>query len=138
MIINAENLILGRMATYAAKKALLGEKVDIINCEKAIITGNKKNIFEKYKKLSLDIGTQFKGPFIHRLPDRFVRRVIRGMLPYHQEKGKLAFSRIMCYISIPNEFKDKKFEKIKEADISRIKSLKYITVGDVCKFLRGK
>ena len=39
MIINAENLILGRMTTYAAKKALQGEEVDIVNCEKAIITG---------------------------------------------------------------------------------------------------
>ena len=138
MIINAENLILGRMATHVAKKALLGEKVDIVNCEKAIITGNKENVFNRYKKLATDLGNQFKGPFLSRLPDRFVRRVIRGMLPYHQGKGKEAFKRVMCYISIPSEFKDKKLEKIKEADISRIKSLKYMTVEDVCKFLRGR
>ena len=31
MIINAENLIIGRLASYAAKQALLGEQVDIIN-----------------------------------------------------------------------------------------------------------
>ena len=50
MIIDASDMILGRLATYVAKKALLGEKVDIVNCEKAVITGNKKSIFEKYKQ----------------------------------------------------------------------------------------
>jgi len=137
MIINAENLILGRMTTYAAKKALQGEEVDIVNCEKAIITGNKRRIFEKYKRIS-ELGNQFKGPFLSRMPDRFVRRVIRGMLPYKHGKGKDAFKRIMCYMSVPIQFNDKKMETIKEADISRVKSLKYTTVGEICKLLRGK
>ena len=132
MIINAENLILGRMTTYAAKKALQGEEVDIVNCEKAIITGNKRRIFEKYKRIS-ELGNQFKGPFLSRMPDRFVRRVIRGMLPYKHGKGKDAFKRIMCYMSVPIQFNDKKMETIKEADISRVKSLKYTTVGEICK-----
>jgi len=137
MIIDAENLILGRMATFVAKKAMLGEKVDIINCEKAMITGKKERIVEKYKRIT-ELGNQFKGPFLTRLPDRFVRRVIRGMLPYKQGNGREAFKRVMCYISIPLEFKDKKYEKIKDADISRMKSLNYMTVGDVCRYLRGK
>ena len=125
------------MATYAAKRALQGENVDVVNCEKAIITGSEKKITEGYKKIS-ELGGPFKGPFLSRLPDRFVRRVIRGMLPYSHGKGKDAFKRIMCYISVPMQFKDKRMEKIKEADISRIKSLKYTTVGEVCKSLRGR
>ena len=137
MIINAENSILGRMATYACKKALLGEKIDIVNCEKAIITGSKEEIVEKYRKRA-ELGGPFKGPFISRLPDKFVRRVIRGMLPYKQGKGREAFKRIMCYVSMPNEFHDKKIEKIKEADISRVKSLKYTTVYELCRALRNK
>ena len=137
MIINAENLILGRMASFVAKKALLGEKVDIVNCEKAIITGTKTRIVEKYKRIA-DLGTQFKGPFLKRLPDRFVRRVVRGMIPYHQGRGREAYQRVMCYISVPNEFQGKELETVKEADISRVKSLKYMSVGDVCKALRGK
>ena len=124
MIIDAEDLILGRMISYVAKRALLGEKIDIVNCEKAIVTGNKENIFEKYR-LRRNLGGPFKGPFLPRIPDRFVRRIVRGMLPYKQEKGRIAFKRVMCYNSIPNEFKNMKMEKIKEADISRVKSLKY-------------
>lgn len=137
MIIDAEDLIVGRMVTVIVKRALLGEKIDIVNCEKAIVTGNKENVFEKYR-LRTNLGGPFKGPFLSRMPDRFVRRIVRGMLPYKQEKGRTAFKRVMCYNSIPNEFKNMKMEKIKEADISRVKSLKYMTVGDICKSLRGK
>ena len=50
MIINAEGLIIGKLATVAAKHALIGEKVDVVNCEKACITGSKRDILEKYKK----------------------------------------------------------------------------------------
>ena len=137
MIIDAENLILGRMATYVAKKAILGEKIDVVNCEKAIITGSKEKIVEKYRKI-VELGGPFKGPYLTRIPDRFVRRVIRGMLPYKQGKGKEAFHRVMCYISVPYELKNQKMIKLEEADISRVKSLKYMTVGDVCKSLRGR
>lgn len=137
MIINAENLILGRMATYACKKALLGEKIDIVNCEKAIITGKRDDVLEKYR-IKANRGGPFKGPFLPKMPDRFVRRIIRGMLPYKQDKGSSAFKRIMCYVSVPNEFKSKKIDTLKEADISRIKTLKYVTIADICKHLKGK
>ena len=137
MIIDAKDLILGRMATVVAKKALLGEKVDIINCEKAILTGSKKDLIAKYEK-RVRRGGPFHGPFIPKMPDRFVRRAIRGMLPYKQDKGRTAFKRVMCYISVPDVFKDKKMERISDADISKIKTLKYLTVGDICKVLKGK
>ncbi len=137
MVIDATDLILGRMAAYVSKKALLGEKVDIVNCEKAIVTGSKKDVFNHYKQRE-NRGGPFHGPFIPKLPDRFVRRAIRGMLPYKQYKGKIAFDRIMCYISVPNNFKDEKMEKIKDADISKLNTLKYVTVGNICKFLKGK
>jgi len=136
-VIDGEGAVAGRIASYSAKEALKGEEIAILNCEKAIITGNKRRIFEKYKRIS-ELGNQFKGPFLSRMPDRFVRRVIRGMLPYKHGKGKDAFKRIMCYMSVPIQFNDKKMETIKEADISRVKSLKYTTVGEICKLLRGK
>ena len=42
MIIDGTNLILGRIATFAAKKALEGEQVVIVNCESIVVTGGKK------------------------------------------------------------------------------------------------
>ena len=49
MIIDATDLILGRLASFAAKKSLLGETIDIINCENAVVTGNKVLTFDEYK-----------------------------------------------------------------------------------------
>ena len=138
MIIDASDMILGRLATYIAKKALLGEKVDIVNCEKAVITGNKQSVFEKYKKRNERGSRPTKGPFIPKMPDRFVRRCIRGMLPYKQEKGINAFKRVMCYIGMPDEFKDKKIEVIQDCNVSKVPSLKYVYVNEICNSMKER
>ena len=136
-IINAENLILGRLASVAAKRALLGEEINIINCEKAIITGNKKDILDnylaKYKK-----GEVFRGPFFPKNPDKIVRRTIRGMLPYKKEKGRKAFERIKCFIGVPEEFKEKQAETVENANISKLPSLRYMVLGEVCRLIGAK
>ena len=137
MIINAENMILGRIATFAAKEALLGEEINIINCKKALMTGNKKQILAKYRQKN-QMGKPQKGPFIPKRADRFVKRTIRGMLPYKQEKGRKAFERIRCYINIPEGLKDKKAEVIEKANITKVPNLKYITVEDICKSIGAK
>ena len=138
MIINASDMILGRLASYVAKKALLGEKVDVVNCEKAVLTGNKKSVLADYKRRN-ERGTRpTKGPFMPKMPDRFVRRCIRGMLPYKQEKGIKAFKRVMCYIEIPDEFKDKQIETIDDFNVSKVPSLKYVYIGEICKLMKGR
>ena len=85
-VIDGTDLILGRMAAIVAKRSLLGEKIDIINCEKIIIAGDKKSVLEAYK-IKAKRGCPLKGPFFQKMPDRFTRRAIRGMLPYKQDKG---------------------------------------------------
>ena len=137
MIIDASDLILGRVASYVAKKALMGEKIDIVNCEKAIMTGNKDQILAKYKQ-KRERGPPLNKPIQPRMPDRFVRRAIRGMLPYKRERGKKAFKSIMCYIGVPSELKDQKAETIKEANVSKVPNLKYLRVEDICKFMGAK
>ena len=101
MIVNADNLILGRMATTVVKKALNGEQIDVVNCERAILTGKKKDVLAKYKQ-RVNRGGPFHGPFYPRMPDRFVRRAIRGMLNYKQERGKNAFKRIKGSVELLN------------------------------------
>jgi len=135
--INANNLILGRIASYAAKKALLGNNVLIFNCENAVITGNRKYILGRYSHRR-EIGNPSNGPFLPRMPDRFVRRAIRGMLPYKKPRGKEAFKRIMCYIGVPEKFKDKKMITIPAADVAKTKSLRYLDVKTICKNIGGK
>ena len=135
MIIDASELIVGRMATEVAKKALMGDTIDIVNCEKALMTGKRKEIFERLR-IKKKRGDALKGPFFQSMPDRFIRRIIRGMLPYKQEKGELAFKRVMCYIGVPDKFKAKKFETIKNAHISKSRALSYTSVEEICKHLK--
>lgn len=136
-VIDATNLILGRMATEVAKKALLGEKVDIVNCENAVISGNRAQILEKYKH-KIERGAPATGPFFPRTPERLVKRTIRGMLPYKQYKGKIAYKQIKCYAGTPEKLKNEKFHKIEKADVGKLPNYKYISIKKVCEFLRGK
>ena len=131
MIIDANNMILGRLGTFVAKKALLGEKIDIVNCENAVVTGDKYDIFGRYDKI-LHRGTPVKGPFTRKMPDRFVKRAIRGMLPYKKGRGREAFKNIKCYMGVPDELKGQKKDTIKEANAEKLPNLKYVTIKDIC------
>ena len=137
MIIDASNLILGRLASFAAKQALLGEKIEIVNCEHAVVTGSKRIVIAKYMQ-KIHRGIPLQGPYFPRMPDRIVRRTIRGMLPHKQAKGVEVFKQVMCYVGIPEEFKGKKFETIKEANIANSSTLRYITLKEISKHIGGR
>jgi len=135
-IIDAEGAILGRLSTYIAKRLLAGETIDVVNVEKMVISGQPESTIRDYKA-KLEIRSKYnplRGPFHYRRPDRFVRRTIRGMLPYKRPRGKAAFHRLKCHISVPKEFEKAKMIKIPEADSAKL-SRKKITVGDLCKQL---
>lgn len=136
-VINGESLILGRLATFVAKQALLGEDIAIVNSEKVVITGRKEYIVNKYKK-AINRGTPFKGPFISRRPDLFLRRIIRGMLPYKKARGRNAFKRIKCYYGIPEELKANNLLTIEEARIETSNALHFITIDELCRSLGWK
>lgn len=135
--INADRLILGRLASYTAKKALLGNDVKLLNCKGAVVTGNRKDILGKYIRLR-GMGNTSNGPFLPRTTDRFVKRSIRGMLPYKKPRGRDAFKRIMCYTGVPEEFKDKKMITLPDADVSKTKSLRFLFVKEICSIIGGK
>ncbi len=137
MIIDAENLILGRLGTYAAKKALMGEKIDIVNCEKAVVVGRKEDVLERYNRRQ-NRRTPFKGPHLSKMPDRFVRRSIRGMLPWGKNRGRVAFKSIMCWIGVPEQFKKEKIEKLEKINVLNTRNIKFLEVGAICKWLGGK
>ncbi|MGM5480795.1 MAG: 50S ribosomal protein L13 [Nanobdellota archaeon] len=135
IVIDATNVILGRLSTYAAKQALLGQDVRIINAEKAIISGKKANTIADLSARN-DKGIPAKGPFMPKMPDRFVRKTIRGMLPYKQPKGAEAFKRIMCYSGVPEELKDAKPVELKNATAEKLPTLNKIQVGEALKRFR--
>ena len=130
-IIDAEGAVLGRLATHIAKELLNGESIAIINAEKAIITGKRKTIKERYTQ-KREVGTYRKGPFFPRMPDRLVKRTIRGMIPYQTPHGRSAYKRLKCYIGIPKDFQGKESEKIPAA---QKQPAEFMTVGDLSRSL---
>jgi len=139
-IINADGLILGRLASKVAKMLLNGDEVTIVNAEKAIITGNRDEIFAKYKRRT-ELRTRTnprRGPFYPKRSDELVRRTIRGMLPWKTHRGRMAYRRLRVYVGVPKELEGENFETISEAHMSRLATPKYVTVRDVAKFLGGK
>jgi len=135
-VIDATNLVLGRLATSVAKQALLGEEIAVVNCEKAVITGTKSRIIATYKPRR-DRGYALKGPFFPRMPDRIVRRTIRGMLPYKQYRGRKAYKNVMCYVGIPKELKDEKLETIEGASSEKL-TCKVMKIEDLSRLLGAK
>jgi large subunit ribosomal protein L13 len=135
-IFDAEDMVVGRLAAKVAKTALMGDHVVIVNAEKAIITGKRRTVIEAWKE-KFNIRTSYnprKGPFHQRRPDKLVRKIIRGMLPYPKPRGREAYKRIHVYLGVPEGYADK--EKIVLED-SRYRSLtrKFITVADLSQEL---
>lgn len=130
LVIDGENAVLGRLSSYAAKQALQGKDVVILNSEKAIVLGREKNILENYRKKRARKGDIQKGPFFPTLPERILKRTIRGMLPYTRERGRTAFKRIKCYIGMPEQFKNEKIVK-------SARGKQGMSLGKISEMLRG-
>ncbi|MBI2575351.1 50S ribosomal protein L13 [Candidatus Woesearchaeota archaeon] len=136
-MVDASDAILGRLASVAAKKALLGEEVMVVNCEKAIITGKKKDIIAKHMQ-RFELGQSTQGPFFPKRPDMFVRRVIRGMVPRKKARGRAAFKRVRCFIGVPEGLGSQKLERVAEAGVRKASTVKFITVRELCRLIGGK
>ncbi len=128
-VIDGKNAVMGRLASYAAKEALKGEEIAILNCEQVIITGNKESILREFKEQRSRVGWGQTGPKHIKASDRIVKRVIRGMLPnYREGRGREAFKRIKCYIGVPKEF-----EGVKKIVSGKEKKIKFSRVGEFVK-----
>ncbi|MFA5764494.1 MAG: uL13 family ribosomal protein, partial [archaeon] len=51
IFIDAKGAVFGRLCSFAAKKALEGYEIIVVNSEQAIMSGNKTNIAQKYLAL---------------------------------------------------------------------------------------
>ncbi|MBS3100861.1 50S ribosomal protein L13 [Candidatus Woesearchaeota archaeon] len=137
MIIDAKDMILGRLGSYAAKQALLGNRIDIVNCEESVVSGKKQAVLQQYIR-RIDRKAPGKGPYLYRRPDMFVRRTIRGMLPFKRSRGRDVFKNIKCHIGTPESLRNEKPFKIEGAGIERLQSVDYIRVKDICKAIGGR
>lgn len=134
IVVDAGNARIGRVGAFVAKKLLEGEEVHIINAEEAVISGNPQDTVDKYvhrRQLQFK-GNPEKSPYWPKVPDFFVKRLVRGMLPRKKASGRNAYSKLRVHIGAPEKVKGEPI-RVDGADIGRL--TKYVKVKEVCRLL---
>ena len=138
IVVDATHQVAGRMASNVAKLLLKGRRVVVVNAEKALISGSRKNILheEMEKRKIKSIVNPIYKPHQFKQPDKMLRKIIRGMLPRRKPKGQEAFKRLRVYIGTPlehNSVEKKIFEEAK----ARKPLPFYLTIGDIASVISG-
>ncbi len=136
-VIDATGLIAGRLASTVAHRLLLGEEINIVNAEKAIVSGSPETSLAKYKTMRLK-GSKEKGPYYPKRADMILRRTIRGMLPYKKARGRAALAKLRVYMGVPPQFSDAETETLERAHKSRLSTIKTIELRSVARHLGAK
>lgn len=129
MDINADGMIVGRLAAFCAKQSLKGETVNVFNVQKSVFSAtNVKVLFTKYLKRrgvqnKADPEKSAKWP---RRPDYLFKKIISGMLP-DGRRGKEALKRIRVFLAEGGEKID-----LKNSDSLKIKT---VSLGELCEKL---
>ena len=131
IIIDADKAVLGRLASFMARQALLGNKIIVVNSEKAVVTGSRDSILNRYLLKRIRGASNLNGPFYPMIACNMIKRTARNMLPYKQERGRTAYKSIRCYNGIPKEYENAK--KIKSG-IGK----KGMTLETVSKLILGR
>lgn len=134
IVIDAANCISGRICSHVSKLLLQGNRVTIINAEKAMLSGHRYKTIQLYKEhLEINSVTNpIHGPFHPRRPDTILTKMVRGMIPKRKSSGIEAFKRLRVYIGIPESLKNSEIKYYDDSKITKPSSY-YITVGEVAK-----
>ncbi|MEM7096344.1 MAG: 50S ribosomal protein L13 [Actinomycetota bacterium] len=103
-VVDAENLVLGRMATEIARilrgkhkptfapNADVGDHVIVVNADKVVLTSNKRETKMVYRHSGYPGGlkTRSYGDLLNEQPAEIVRKSIVGMLPHNRLGAQMA------------------------------------------------
>ncbi|HEX2556909.1 MAG TPA: 50S ribosomal protein L13 [Nitrososphaera sp.] len=139
IVVDASNCIAGRMCSHVSKLLLQGNRVTVLNAERAMLSGARYKTIELYKEhLEINSVTNpIHGPFHPRRPDTIISKMVRGMVPKRKSSGIEAFKRLRVYIGIPEELKGAKTESFADSKITKPESY-YISIGEVAKEMGWK
>ncbi len=139
IVVDASNCISGRLCSKVSKLLLQGNRVSVVNAEKVMVSGNRYEVIESYKK-RLEVSSvtnPINGPFHPRRPDTIITKMIRGMVPKRKSSGIQSFKRLRVYIGIPDELKNSTMKTFDDTKITRQESF-YISMSDVAKQIGWK
>ncbi len=146
-VYNAEDKVLGRLASTVAKQLISAKKagedtrVIIVNAEKAIVTGKRTSVMSDYRS-KYELNHARKGPFFPRMPDQILKRTVRGMLPYQKNSsGRGALKSLRVEIGTPSDLSGDLPDGCEWGDSTNIERPlpeRFVRLGDISKELGVK
>ncbi len=146
-VYNAEDKVLGRLASVVAKQLISAKKagedtrVIIVNAEKAIVTGKRSSVLSDYRA-KYELNHPRKGPFFPRMPDQILKRTVRGMLPYQKNSsGRNALKSLRVEIGTPSDLSGDLPDGCEWGDSTKIDRPlpeRFVRLGDISKELGVK
>jgi large subunit ribosomal protein L13 len=112
IVVDAEGVVLGRLATYVALRLRgkhrpgftphvdMGDHIVIINADKVVLTGNKlrDKIYYRHTGFPGGIKSVTAGEIINgRFPERALKLAVKRMLPKESPLARRQFSKLRVY-----------------------------------------
>ena len=132
IVVDANQQMVGRMASKIAKLLLEENHVVVLNVEQSLMSGSRKNIITEYNQRHelKSVVNPINSPHKPRQPDKILHRMIRGMLPRRKMKGQNALKRLKVHIGIPEQYRS--VEKMFFEDAKPNKPAQfYVTMGEI-------
>ena len=132
-VVDASECILGRVASNVAQMAMDGERVAVVNAERAVVTGREESTMEKYRARA-EIGSD-QGPAYPKRPDMIFKRSVRGMLPHRTSRGSEAFGRVRVYVGNPHDYDG---DRLEGTELDRLSNIRFTSLGSISEELGGE
>jgi len=137
LVIDGSGHILGRLASFVAKRLLQGDKVVVLNVEKIVVSGDPTKVVQAYKRTILGVRSHYSHrlrPKRPRSPIRLFKSTVWGMLPKDNKRGREALRRLRAYVGVPKEFRNAETIKVPEASATRL-GRSFVTLERIAKEL---
>ena len=141
-VYNAEDKVLGRLASIVAKQLISATKagedtrVIIVNAEKAVVSGKRTTEMSDDRK-QYELNRARKGPSDPRMPDQILKRTVRGMLPYQKNSsGRAALRALRVEIGTPTDLSGDLPDGCEWGDSSKIERPlpeRFVRLSDISK-----
>ncbi len=121
VLVDAEGLVLGRMASEVAKilrgknkanftpHADCGDNVIVINAEKVVLTGKKMSDKQYVRHSGYPGGQRFQNPLdlLKKYPERIVEKAVKGMLPKNK-LGRQLYGNLHVVVGAEHKYEAQK------------------------------
>ena len=145
VVYDASDKILGRLASQVAKDLISARKsgsqqrVIIINAEEAIVSGPRSKVLSDYRG-KYNLNHARKGPYFPRMPDKIIKRTVRGMLPYQKNSsGREALRDLRVMIGTPTNLAGGELPEDHQwgdtGNIERDAPHKFVRLGEISSHL---